>query len=274
MPADPAPGDGLTVIRVLGPVDVLTYAGDVAVGGRLERMLLGALAVAANHSVPTDELAQVLWGDDPPASRDNALQTYIFRLRRILGHHRISSENHSYKLHVARGDLDALDFEALVLEAMAERIDPQRRLVLCKQALGLWRGMPFGDFADQDPFRLEVLRLEELRLLAIELRLECEIVLGNEELVGGTLEALIEEYPYRERLWHLFVAALALAGRRVEALRACNNLRAVLGQVGLEPTIEILELEEAILAEDPNVRNMLKFLSDRASNPPLKVDPS
>lgn len=255
-------GASPAIIRVLGPVDAVA-SGPLPIGGRLEKMLLAALAVSANHAVSADELSQILWGDDPPASQSNALQTYISRLRAVLGHDRITSEDHSYKLHVTRDDLDALLFESLLAEAVTVRADRSRCLALCKEALHLWRGAPFGDFADRDPFRLEAIRLDELRLFVIELQLECEIDLGHEELVVGSLEALVEEYPYRERIWHLFIAALALSGRRVDALRACNQLRAVLGEVGLEPTAEILQLEETIVTEDPNVRPRLTFVVER-----------
>lgn len=236
-------------VRVLGPVDVVTAAGPTSVGGRLEKMLLGALAVSVNHSVSSDALAQVLWDDAPPKSRDNTLQTYVSRLRRIVGHELILSEDHSYKLQVASHNLDALAFESLATEAAAALRDRERCRKLCKEGLYLWRGVPFGDFADRDPFRLEVIRLDELRLFVIELELECEIALGLEELVMGTLQALTDEYPYRERFWHLLIAGLALAGRRVEALRACNRLRDVLGALGLEPSPAILELEEHVIAE-------------------------
>lgn len=263
MAAASAPDVGQAVrIRILGPVDAVAPTGPVTVGGRLEKMLLAALAISANHAVSADALAQILWGDDPPPSRDNTLQTYVSRLRSSIGPERITSENHSYKLTAGRHDLDALEFESLVADATATREDPPQCLRVCKQALLLWRGDPFGDFADTDPFRLEVVRLDDLRLLVIELRLESEIALGREELVTGALEALVEEYPYRERLWHLYVVALALSQRRVEAVRTCNRLRAVLVEVGLEPTAAILRLEEQLLATDPTLLPRHALLAD------------
>lgn len=244
--------------RILGPIEVVGRDGrQLRIGGRLEKMLLGTLAIAANHAVSTDALAEVLWGDAPPPSRNNSLQTYVSRLRAAIGRERIVSENHSYQLCVDEGELDALEFERLAKAADAGWTDPTERLSICTKALQLWRGTPFGDFADLDPFRLEVIRLEELKMSVLEARLGAEIALGHENLVTGTLEGLVQEYPYRERLWQLLIGALALTGRRVEALRSCEEVRSVLGELGLDPGPEIVRLEQAILLEDPQLRTQV-----------------
>lgn len=248
------------MIRVLGPIDLQTDGGVVVPTGRIARKLLGVLAISANHMVSTDRLAEIIWEDAPPASRDNTLQTYIFRLRDVLGHDRIISEDHSYALRVGIDELDALVFESLASRAAPTRTRPSDCIRLCKQGLALWRGVPFGEFSDTDPFRLEAIRLDELRLFVMELRLECELEIGNEELVVGTLEALVGDHPYRERVWYLLVTALSLCGRRVEALRACRRLREVLGEVGLEPTEEMRRLEDEVISENPNVRPRLRFV--------------
>ncbi|MCP3975728.1 MAG: AfsR/SARP family transcriptional regulator [bacterium] len=253
-----AVADKLVLARVLGPVDVVTTSGVVAIGSRLERLLLAALAVSANQAVSASELADTLWGDAAPLSRDNTLQTYISRLRLALGTDRIATEGDSYTLVVAADELDATVFETLIARAASTRHDPEACLALCTRALSLWRGDPFGTFSSEDPFRLVAIRLDEIRLFACELRLECEIALGNESMVVGSLEALVAEYPYRERIWHLLVIALSLSGRRVEALRACTELREILAKVGLEPTAAIRQLEDEILAEKANVRGRLQ----------------
>lgn len=246
----------MAMIRVLGPVDVVVGEHPTAIPGRHERMLLCGLAVAANRAVRFDELAQMLWGDEPPRHRDNALQTCVSRLRSVVGPDRISAEDHSYTLHSTASDLDCLAFETLVGEATSLRGDPERCRTVSERALDLWRGVPFGDFADEDPFRLEVIRLDELRLYVIELQMESELALENEEVVVGTLEALVHQYPYRERIWRLLIAALALGERRVEALRACQDLRAVLGDVGLEATALIAGLEDSILTGGEDLREI------------------
>jgi DNA-binding SARP family transcriptional activator len=244
----------IVMVRVLGPVDVLTTDGPLTPGGRLERTTFAALALAANHAVPADQLAQILWGDAPPPSRDNTLQTYVARLRKLVGHERIRSEDHSYALAITPDEIDAAVFERLVAEATSVRSDPERCLQRCDEALAHWRGVAFGELADRDPFRLESVRLDEIRLAAVELRFASEIGLGHEEIVVGAVRALADEYPFREHIWYLSIAALALSGRRTEALRACHDLRGRLAEVGLEPIARLRWLEAAILDDTGDIR--------------------
>lgn len=244
----------LPMVRILGPIDVLTEDGVVIPRGRIGRKLLGALAISVNHAVTTGRLAEIIWHENPPPSLANTLQTYIHRLREDVGHSRIVGADHSYTLRVTPEQLDALQFENLVSHAAEHITDPLEGTSRCKEALALWRGIPFGEFADEDPFRLEAIRLDELRLYAMELELEAEMENGREELVVGTLESLVEEYPYRERLWYLLIEALARSGRRVDALRAFHRLREILAKVGIEPSEEIRELEDAILCDGSHIR--------------------
>lgn len=248
------------LVRVLGPIELEIDGSPVPIGSRMGRLLLAALTLAANHMVSSDQLSMILWRDNPPPSRDVTLHSHLSRLRRLLGPGRITGGDHSYQLTIAVDELDALRFETLVEQALAARDRPRVCRQRCRQALGLWRGSAFGEFGDLDPFRLEAIRLSELRLVVMETRLESELALGEEEVVAGALEAMVEEYPYRERLWNLYIAALALSGRRVEALRSCNRLRGILAEVGLEPTSAIRELEAAIFAEAPQIRTRLRTL--------------
>lgn len=243
-------------VRVLGPIDLLTPEGVVAIGSRNLRALLGVLVISAGHAVSMDRLAQAIWGDDPPPSEENSLQSYISRLRHLLGVEAIVSENHSYMLLVEPDDIDALQFEKLLLRATERRSEPAECLTLCREALDLWRGPPYGELCDEDPFRLEAVRLDELRITTMELSLESELELGRHELVVAELESLVEEYPYRERLWHLLITALLRDGRRVEAMRHCARLRQVLAEAGLEVTDVVPNLEHQILggAEPLNSR--------------------
>lgn len=234
-------------IRVLGPIDLLTPTGTESFGGRRPRMLVGALCIAATRTVPVDHLVEVLWGDDPPESAMNTMQSYISRLRGLLGAEAIQTFDHSYRLDVCVDNLDALEFERLIRTATDDDCPPSQARDLCHRALALWRGNPFGDLADIDPFRLEAIRLDELRLIAMETQLEAEVGMNHPELVIGTLESAVEENPYRERLWLLLIEALARAGRRVEALRACAELRGVLGDVGLDGSPTLTALEDRIV---------------------------
>jgi DNA-binding SARP family transcriptional activator len=234
------------MIRVLGPIDLLTGAGVVPVGGRNARALLAALVVAAGHAVPTDALLDAVWGDSPPSTGDEMVHTYVSRLRQILGNDVIVRADHMYRLAVTRDQIDALRFEDLMVAATEARDEPSRCRVLCHQALDLWRGEPFGDLFDEEAFRLEAMRLDELRVSTMELALEAELALGRNELVVAELASAVEEHPYRERLWHLLIEALVRSDRRVEALVACGRLRGVLAEAGLEAGTVVCDLEARI----------------------------
>lgn len=262
------PSGSPLLVRVLGPIDLVVAGTVTPLGSRFGRMLLATLALSANHMISTDELAQVLWGDTPPRSRDNTLQTYVSRLRHLIGAWRIIAEDHCYQLTITPHELDALVFESRISEALGLRDEPVRCMDITRSALNLWRGAAFGEFAEKDPFRLEAIRLHEMRLAAMELRFECELALGHEAIVVGALEAMVEEYPYRERMWYMLIAALSLSGRRVEALRACRRLREILAEVGLEPTEGIRELEEEVHSESPGVRPRLRSLLLTDEAPP------
>lgn len=235
------------MIRVLGPIDIGAPEGELSVGGRQARALLGALAIGANHAIPIDHLEEVLWPEDRPASADNTLQSYVSHLRGLLGAGSIARLDHSYRLNVGPDDIDALRFEALLVEAVALEEMPEARLQCCRKALGLWRGQPFGDLADDEAFKLETYRLQEMRLTAMEFGLEAELALGRHELIVGELESAVREHPYHERLWYLLIEALAHSGRRVEALREASKLRRLLADVGLQVSNDIAELEQQVL---------------------------
>lgn len=238
---------GDNVIRVLGPIDLLTPDGPTSVGSRNSRALLGALVVAAGHAVSIDQLRTAVWGDAPPRSANNSLQTYVSRLRHMLGRDAIVRTDHCYRLDASRRQIDAVHFEDLLESASQSRSEPARCQILCRRALALWRGEPFGDLADAEPFLLEVVRLDELRVTTMELALETELALGGHELAVAELEVAVQEYPYRERLWHLLIEALRRDDRRVEALRACQKFRETLAGAGLEPNDELGRLEDHIL---------------------------
>ena len=238
------------MIRVLGPIDLAGPVGVVTIGSRNLRAVLGGLVIGVGHAVPADRLQYCVWGDDPPRSADNSLQSYVSRLRQLLGHDVIVTEDHSYQLVVAADAIDAVVFERLLLQAIEARSEPDRCQPLCRDALRLWRGPPFGELADEEPFDLEAQRLDELRISTMELSLEAELALGRLELVVGELESAVEEYPYRERFWYLLIEGLQRDDRRVEAMRACMQLRSVLAEVGLDSTPRLDELEAQILNAD------------------------
>lgn len=238
---------GEILIRVLGPIDVVLDGTPTGVGGRHSRALLGALAIAAGHAVSAERLEWAMWGEGRPASADDALHTYVSRLRHLLGREVLEGVDHGYRLAVTREQIDAVRFEDLFVDAVRNPEPPEGCLRRCHDALALWRGEPFGELVDEAPFRLEALRLDELRVATMELALASELALGRTGTVVAELESAVEEHPYRERLWYLLIRALAQEGRRVEALRAAQRLRALLAEVGLGPSEELCALEDGIL---------------------------
>jgi DNA-binding SARP family transcriptional activator len=238
--------DGKPMVRVLGPIDVRTNGHVATVGGRARRALLGTLAIRAGHAVPVSDLRTTLWGDEPPTSADNVVQSYVSRLRHALGDAAVVSSDHSYTLDLRHVDIDAARFQEMAQRAH-ETEDPAERLTICRKALGLWRGRPFGELADVEAFQFETYRLDSLRDALMELALETELMLGRHELVVGELHNAVREQPYNERMWFLLIQALALCDRRVEALRACVEVRRTLGEVGLGIDEQLNCLEHLIL---------------------------
>ncbi len=235
--------DGIDLIRVHGPIDLLTSEGERSVGSGMSRRLLGALVLGAGRAVPVSRLQGTMWGDHPPASAESSIQTYVSRLRHLLGHDTIVRVDHSYRLDAEREQIDAIRFEDLVIRATEVDDDPHLRRTVCRDALALWRGDPFGEFVDDEPFQLEAQRLDRLRVTVMEFALESELALGHTEIAAAELESVIEEYPYRERLWHLLMEALLRDGQRVKALRVGQRLREHLRSTGLEASTELCDLE-------------------------------
>ncbi len=236
------------LVRVLGPIDIVTAGGAVSVGGHQPRVLLGVLVMSASHAVPIDRLRWVLWGDDAPAAGDMTIQSYVSHLRHLLGPDVILLTDHSYELDATRVDIDAVLFEQSFRQAADALDEPERCWRLSREALGLWRGRPFGELADDEVFSIETYRLEQLRVATMELNMEADVRLGRTKIVIGELEATVKEHPYREHLWWLLIKALAEDGRRVEALRRCEDLRRYLAEVGIGIGPEVAELEREILA--------------------------
>ena len=242
-------------IQVLGPIEIVRDDQSIPVGGHCTRVVLSALVMGLCHSVSDDRLMDAVWGNDLPDTGVAALQSHISRLRRLLGPDAIQRSHNAYVLDVDPGLVDACRFErAFDRAGDLVATDPDTARDLCHDALGLWRGPPFGDLCDTEFAQPEVVRLEELRIDTIELYLEATVATDHPVLAVPALQAAVTDHPYREKLWYLLMRALSLEGRRVEALRAYQEAREVLGEVGLEPALDLQELEQEIYAEADAVR--------------------
>ncbi|MER7619994.1 BTAD domain-containing putative transcriptional regulator [Streptomyces sp. NPDC126503] len=244
--------------RVLGETAVRTEDGRaVRVPERKVRTLLAALLADAGRPAAVHRLVDALWGDEPPGNPPRALQAKVSQLRRALeeaepgGRELVVSRAPGYLLAVPQGALDTHLFAELTARARAAG-DPRERVRLLTEALGLWRGPAFADFADQPFARAAADRWEEERLVAREMLAEARLALGEADAVVGELTELVALHPLRERLRAVHLRALYRAGRQSEALAGYEELRALLaGELGLDPGPELAALHTAMLRQDP-----------------------
>ena len=238
---------------MLGPLEVRHGDAALPLGGPRQRSVLALLLLAAGRVVSTDRIVTEIWGETPPDGARDSLYTYVSNLRGVLGKDRIVRVDGGYRLDPEDGDtIDAIECEASL--GRARRLvasDPARAIDLIESSLEGWRGRPYEGFEDLQAVNPEAARLEEMRLRAIEDRIEAELRAGGKPAVSD-VEMLSKEHPYRERLWELLARSLYRAGRQAEALRTFTRLRRILAEeLGLEPSPSIVRLEEQILLQDP-----------------------
>jgi predicted ATPase/DNA-binding SARP family transcriptional activator len=245
--------DGLE-LRLLGGFDVVAGGRSLPLGGARQRAVLARLVISANELVPTDQLIDQVWGGVAPPGAVTTLQVYVSHLRKALAgtDATIETRRPGYVLVVAPTAIDARRFEQLVARADARLdADPADAAALLREALALWRGPALADFAFESFASVEASRLDELRLRALEQRIEADLALGRAGDVVAELEALVAEHPLREGFWRQLMLALYRTGRQSEALRAYrragDHLR---DELGLEPGVALQRLEQAILVQD------------------------
>jgi WD40 repeat protein/DNA-binding SARP family transcriptional activator/energy-coupling factor transporter ATP-binding protein EcfA2 len=233
---------------------VRSESGVVALGGIKPRAVLAVLLLHANESVHVERLALALWGEDVPASAVKTVQAYVSRLRKALGDAEILATTPAgYCLRVRADELDAERFVRLV-EDGRRALDAGRAEhaagVLC-EALALWRGPPLGELAFEPFAQIEIARLEEQRLAALEARVEADLAAGRHATVVGELRQLVAAHPNRERLAGQLMLALYRCGRQRDALEAFDAARHVLvAEIGVEPGPQLRRMHEAILRQD------------------------
>jgi YVTN family beta-propeller protein len=240
---------------VLGPLEAHGDRGPVAVGGGRQRALLALLLVHAGEVISRDRLIDELWSGEPPASASQSLDAYLSRLRKAFREAGASdvvvTRAPGYALQAA--GTDAARFASLVREGRAalRAGEAERGVALLAEALAMWRGPAYAEFADEPWARAEAGRLEELRLAAAEDRIEVELALGRHAALVAELEVLAADHPTRERLVGQLILALYRSGRQADALAAYRKARrALVDELGLEPGRELRDLEAAILAQD------------------------
>ncbi len=243
--------------RLLGPLEALVENRPIALGGVRQRGLLALLLLRANEVVSRDRLIDELWRDHAPETAGNALAALVARLRRVLPADVLVTRSGGYE---ARIDPDAIDlhrFERLLEEgsrALASG-DPAGAAERLRTALSLWRGPPLADFTYEPFAEPAIMRLEELRVAALENRIDADLALGKHGDLVGELQSLVLEHPLRERLRGQLMLALYRSGRQAEALEVYRDGRRILlDELGIDPSPTLQELEKAILRQDPRVR--------------------
>ena len=241
---------------VLGPLVVRSGDQVIEVPGRKQRALLVALLLHVGEVVSVDRLIDAIWGDDPPANPKNALQSQVSQLRRHLRDERqqlVVSRSPGYVLRADPAAVDAVRFEALVRDGRAALRDGDERRAVQElvTALGFWRGGPLEEFAGQEFVDVAIARLDELRLGAIEDRIECDLRAGHHRELVVELEALVADHPLRERLRGQLMLALARSGRQADALEVFHKTRRVLDdELGIDPSRELMSVYEVLLRQE------------------------
>jgi predicted ATPase/DNA-binding SARP family transcriptional activator len=244
--------------RILGPLQVVEDGQDVPITGPRERALIAMLALRAGHVVSVERLIDMLWGDRPPRNPANALQALIARTRKALGRRGrqvLATREPGYLLAVARDQVDVLRFEDLLSQAREIKdADSDAAASLLRQALNLWRGPPLEEMSEFSGVPQEIQRLEQMRLAALEDRIQADLAAGRHSEVIGELESLIAGYPLQERFHGQLMLALYRDGRQADALEAYQRIRSVLGEeLGLDPAPDLQQLHERILRHDPGL---------------------
>ncbi|WP_438853730.1 nSTAND1 domain-containing NTPase [Agromyces sp. M3QZ16-3] len=265
---------------VLGPLRVEGPDGAIEIRGAKERLLLARLLAARGRVIPTSDLIDSLWREEPPTSAAKSLQTFVLRLRNTLEPDREGSprllltDGPGYRLAVDAGRVDAERFTRLA--RMGERAladaRPERAIAAVSEALDLWRGPAYAGFESTPAIAAEARTLEELRITATEVRLAAQLALGEVSGAIPDLERMVLEHPLRERLWEMLMTALYRSGRQGEALGAFDRARAILAEeLGVDPDAGLRAVHARVLAHDPALgRPNLRSALPPALQPPSR----
>ncbi|MCU1430669.1 MAG: ATPase [Actinomycetia bacterium] len=260
---------------LLGPFEVIGPAGPVLFRGAKERLVLALLAARPNEVVPASSLIDGLWGETPPATAAKTLQAHVAHLRRAMEAAQLAdavvTRDPGYLLRVEPDRIDAVRFERLANAGHDALVagDPGQASHELSGALALWRGDALADCRGAEPLQAEAVRLEELRMNALEDRIAADLALGSHAALVAEVESLLAAHPLREALWHALVLALYRSGRQGDALAAYQRARKTLVEaLGVEPGPELRRLEIAMLEGDPALDPVPPVVRRRAEERP------
>jgi YVTN family beta-propeller protein len=243
---------------LLGPLEVWEDDRELPLGSGRQRSLLALLLVHANEVVSVERLIEELWAGSPPPTAQKGLHVYVSQLRKLLPGDVLVTRSGGYLLRA--NETDVAEFQQLLASAGSQ--EPARAAATLERALSLYRGRPLAEFQYDGWAQAEIVRLEELRLAALEARIDAELELGRHALLVSELESLVSEHPLRERLWAQLMLALYRCGRQADALAAYQRARRKLDEeLGLRPDPLLEQLERQILTHDaaiaPPVRRLV-----------------
>jgi predicted ATPase/DNA-binding SARP family transcriptional activator len=247
-------GNASVTLHLLGPVGASRGEAALRIGGPRQRALLALLAIHRGRWVSADQLVEEVFAGDPTEAAGATLRSYVSRLRKTLGDGvAIRATASGYAIDIDPDAIDAVRFERLVAEG-DEALRARRSGLAAERltaALGLWHGAPFAGLPTDGALGIEAERLAELRLHAVEARIEADLALGGAGELVDELEALVVEHPYREAFWRQLMLALYRSERQADALAAYHRARSALDeQLGIEPGEELVALEAAILRHE------------------------
>lgn len=248
--------------RILGRLEVRGRSGElIDLGRRKQRVLLGMLLMRANHPLSSQVIVDQLWPEQQPPSAAANVQTYVAGLRRALhteehSPERLRTTKYGYQIRVEPSELDATVFEELVASGRELLTESSHGLAVERltRAVGMWRGGVLEDLPIPHELQPDVVRLEDMRLVALEDSIDAQLALGHHTSLTGELGSLVRRHPLRERLWSQFMLALYRSGRQAEALDVSRALRKLLDdELGVTPSRPVVDLTQQILRSDPSL---------------------
>jgi DNA-binding SARP family transcriptional activator len=253
-------------VRLLGPLEVLRRGERVALAGAKQRAVLAVLVLHANEPVGTERLVDAVWGDEAPLTAAKIVHNNVSQLRKLLepdvsrdgrnGYELLKSGRSGYELRIEPERVDTCRFERLVQEGRAALTagDPAAASARLREALALWRGPALADLTFAPFVEPQRVHFDELRLVAIEDRVEADLLGGHTADLVAELEALVTEHPLRERLRGQLMLALYRAGRQADALSLYQSTRRLLvDELGIDPSPALQRLQQAILRQDADL---------------------
>jgi basic membrane lipoprotein Med (substrate-binding protein (PBP1-ABC) superfamily)/DNA-binding SARP family transcriptional activator len=259
-------------LRLLGPLEARVGNRALDLGGAKQRAVLGALLLHVDEVVPVEQLIDDVWGGSVPTSARHGLEAYVSRIRRAISQYGPSLERRGdgYRLQLGGAFLDSGVFERLLDEAevaFSSGVNG-RAADLAERALSLWRGPPLADVQLCASGGAEARRLEELRLRAIEIKIDADLGRGRHERVIPDLQRLVGTHSYRERFVKQLMLALYRSGRHVEALDVYGRFRRALADdLGLQPSGELQQLSGQLVRHEPEVAGPAPSVSETRSRP-------